>query len=378
MVALSGGMKSMVVASLLKIQKYDLIAVTVVNGIDILGEAQPQLLSCHLTGQGKESITAFCRQLGIPHHFVNASNEFKEEVVEAWAGARVSGNFSQPCLNCHHQRINMVFQKMKQLGANKFATGHLAKIYQQESSGHCQVHTANDEEFDQSSLVASLGPELLSALMLPLSDLQIKEVQKLSENFGIIPIGKEVEPGKCFPMEEKVISYLHTLLPPSMIKPGEVHSLDEEQIYQDHQGVISYSYGAKVELENNIENKFFVGFSLSNKKILIDEETFFTRDRLMLTNCIFSEEVQLSAPLRGVLKSSSGEYIECWIHPGTLHSALVLLDAPTKVMEGEVLTVFRKKGKNSKIYLSGKVSYLAVTASKEEDKNVKADFSRDW
>ncbi len=102
------------------------------------------------------------------------------------------------------------------------------------------------------------------------------------------------------------------------------------------------------------------------------------RDKILLVDCIVSEEIQLTAPLKGVIKSHDGEFVECWIHPKTLNAAYIEMSVSAKFIKGEIATIYRKKGKNSKIYLSGKVSYLATLPTEEEDKNVKLDYRSTW
>lgn len=94
-VGLSGSINSLVTAYLLKLQKFDLIGVTVALGWDEFEGNSDNVLSCHLNSAGLENIRQFCHQLGIPHFVVKGSDEFKEEVVERWMASRVTATKSQ-------------------------------------------------------------------------------------------------------------------------------------------------------------------------------------------------------------------------------------------------------------------------------------------
>src|SRR5690606_16473862 len=75
-VGLSGGVASYVVAYLLKIQKYDLIGVTVATDWEGYQGDKTQTLSCYLDEPRLTQIKEFCHQLKIPHFTIKAQAEF--------------------------------------------------------------------------------------------------------------------------------------------------------------------------------------------------------------------------------------------------------------------------------------------------------------
>jgi tRNA-uridine 2-sulfurtransferase len=183
-VGLSGGIDSYVTAYLLKIQKYELFAVTVVNAWDDYPSDSSEILSCHVNQQKIDELKEFCQKMGIPLQVVKATGEFKENVIEPWLADRATGRLPKQCWNCHEERMQIIYNKMVEAGATRMATGHYAKLFHHEAHGSVFVHTSNDEVNDQSALLSRLPHEILSSLILPLSDLSKKEVLKLAENFG--------------------------------------------------------------------------------------------------------------------------------------------------------------------------------------------------
>src|SRR6476620_8985275 len=83
------GLDSFVTAYLLKIQKYDLIGVTIVNSWDEYTGDQESTFSCHSSPQRLDKIKEFCNKLGIPLQIVKSSIEFKDEVVETWIADKI-------------------------------------------------------------------------------------------------------------------------------------------------------------------------------------------------------------------------------------------------------------------------------------------------
>lgn len=373
-VGLTGGIKSMVAASLLKIQKYDLIAVTVVNSWEDFGGDENTVLSCASSEDKREKIKSFCHHLGIPHHFIRAGSEFKEEVVEKWMADRLTGVYPDQCLKCHDLRIHLLYQKMKQLGARHLATGHLAKIYHAEGSS---IATSNDESHDQSSLLSRLPPEVLNALMLPLSDLQLKEVQRLSDNFGLRFVPKAVNFRECFPPTEIVTKYLEKNIPSSLLKGGEMMTVDEGRTFGDVQDLLPFKVGEVVKMADEKEKNIFAKYDPSIKKIFLADTGYFKRDKIFLRECRISGDAPWSAPFRGFYHAGGDEYSEGWVYPKSLDSAFIEFETPAKLIEGETLSITKKKGKNSKVLLTGLVTYLNDVV-KDEEENGKVDHGRDW
>lgn len=380
-VGLSGGLNSYVAAYLLKIQKYDLIGVTVALGWDNFKDDTSGILSCHLDQPQLESIKEFCHQLGIPHVVVKASDEFKDEVVENWMTSRMTGTKANQCWNCHELRMRMLYEKMVEMEAQGLATGHLAKLFRQESHHTVYVHTSNDEVYDQSGILSRLPHDVLDKLMLPLSDLQQKEINKLAENFGLIATPKKIKMHDCFDGTNVGEAYLATNIPKRYLKAGEVVGADKAPV-GDHQGIQHHKYGEVFPVAHQKQNEslYVTKYTVTEKKLEISHLDYFVRKEFFLRNCKISEETSWLEPLRGVLKISETEFVECWIYPKNLGGALIELDTAHSVLEGDIVTILKKKGKNSKVYLTGMVRFIPEDkpAMEEGSERAKVDYANDF
>lgn len=380
-VGLSGGLNSYVSAYLLKIQKYDLVAVTVLFGWENYQGEVSKVLSCHVDQPKLDHVKEFCHQLGIPHMLVKASDEFKELVVENWAANRLTGTKPNPCWNCHELRMNILYEKMIELDAQGVATGHLAKIFKQESHHSVYVHTSNDELNDQSSILSRLPHKILDHLMLPLSDLQQKEIAKLAENFGLDASHKSLKMHECF--DNKILSpeYLAKNVPPKYLKHGELHDL-EKDTFVEHEGIHHYEYGGSYGAQNQRQGEsLLVGkYSFQDKKIVVARPDAFKKQKIFLTGCKVSEETSWSEPLKGVVKISETEFADCWVYPKNLSSAVIEMESPHFILEGDMVTILKKKGKNSKVFLTGKSRYIPEEKQivEEGKPRAKADYSTDF
>lgn len=381
-VGLSGNLDSYVAAYLLKIQKYEVFAVTIAIDWDNYKGEKRSTLSCYLDETKLEEIREFCNQLKIPLHIVKAASEFQESVVEKWMAAKATGSVSNACWSCHELRMRLLHQKMKELEVKSFATGHFAKIFQNETHQNFYVHSSNDLENDQSSLLSQLPHEVLSALKLPLSDLQKKEVGKLAENFGLKFSNKKMHMHNCFPEEARTVEYLNESLPKDFVQEGDIINTDDSEGYGQHRGITAYSCGQEIQTStmNRNEKFFFFRYLFKENRIVVTNQDYYNRDRILLVNCTFSEESSWTEPVKGAIKLAPDNFIDCWIYPKALRGALIEWEGEQSVKEGHLLAVYRKKGKNSKLLLTGFVKFLPKPEVDEEGKEVaeEVDFSRDF
>ena len=380
-VGLSGGLNSFVTAYLLKIQKYDLVGVTVLTGWDNYKDDASKVLSCHMDQPQIDSIKEFCHQLGIPHSVIKASDEFKESVVETWVAGKITGTKSNPCWNCHELRMTALYQKMLEVEAHGLATGHLAKLFRQETHHTVYVHTSNDEHFDQSGILSRLPHEILDKLMLPLSDLQQKEINKLGDNFGLKFIDKKIKMHECFDSKAVSPDYLTQNVSLRYMKPGEVMDPEKNKV-DDHTGITHYQFAEVYPLAHHRQTDplLLSKYIFQEKKIELSRPEHFKRQKIFLNRCKISEETPWIQPLKGVVKISETEFADCWIYPKNISSALVEMDAPHQILEGDIVTILKKKGKNAKVYLTGMARYVHEEQPQQEEgkERAKVDYSRDF
>ncbi|MFP5384530.1 MAG: hypothetical protein ACLGHN_00530 [Bacteriovoracia bacterium] len=372
LIGLSGGIDSYVTAYLLKIQKYDLTAVTIINHWDeVPADSVDGVLSCHI-GQSKiDEIKEFCHKLSIPVQFIKAGTEFKESVIEPWMGDKILGRKIRPCWNCHELRMSLLHEKMVELGADKMATGHYAKLFHNEGHGSVFVHTSNDDVHDQSSLLSRLKHDILNCLLLPLSDLTKKEVLKLGENFGLVSEARKIQIHQCLTDKEALLNIFEKRVPKKLLTEGEISGLDVTVSYGQHEGVHHFNIGESYEFRDNGKpvKGVVAGYNYNDKRVIVVENEHLLRNKVLLINCKFSEEVAWPEPLKGFVAFSHENIADCWIHPKSLSSVYLEFTENQRVLNGEIVSVIKKKGKNSKVLLTGQIRLLPLepkTAEGEE------------
>lgn len=354
-VGLSGGLNSAVAAMLLKIQKIDLIAVTIDSGQN-LGIDPDKNFACHLTTERMQQIKDFCHALNIPHYVISGADAFSEQVMERWMSQKICGAIKDQCFNCHKMRMAFLYEKMKELGAERMATGHFAKIYLNPTTQEVTISSANDETHDQSDLLANIPREILKHLVLPLSDLSMKEVLKLAENFSIGLKNNHLQIHQCFPESIELKEFLESKVAPSLRESGDIYDLGRTHHLGQHHGIHQLEFNKDLSFINRNHagnNQYRMAkFSMRDKTVEMAPPSYFINGGCHLTSCDFQQGVDLSIPFKAYALINE-ELIECMVYPKNLSSVYVELEKNTTLSLGERVTIYKKKGKNSKVILSG-------------------------
>ncbi len=359
-VGLSGGVNSAVAAMLLKIQKVDIIAVAI-DATSNTGFDSDKNLSCHIDSARMQQIRDFCHSLNIPLHVINATDAFSENVIERWVSQKICGAIKDQCFNCHKMNMFLLYEKMKELGAEKMVTGHFAKVIYNTTTDEVSVSSANDETYDQSQLLSTIPSEILKKLVLPLSDLSMKEVTKLADNFFINFSKRDVQFGDCFPSSEELNSFLESKVAPGLRADGDIYDLGRNHHIGLHQGAHTLDFGKDLSQEvrqSLIPSPVKIAkFSLREKVIELAGASEFVSSGFQLTDCHFQSGIDLSAPFKAYAYLSD-EYYECMVYLKNMNSVYIEMETEILLPIGSLVTCYKKKGKNSKVFLTGKIKSI--------------------
>jgi tRNA-specific 2-thiouridylase len=188
-VALSGGVDSSVAACLLKEAGYEVMGMTV----GLLSEDRetcPPADSIYDAGN-------VCRTLGIPFHFVDLEQEFKQHVIDYFCREYVHARTPNPCIACNrHIKFGCLFDHALSLGMDYLATGHYARIEHPDNSYH--LLKGIDDDKDQSYVLYTLGQDKLSRLLFPLGSYTKSQVRELAAQKGLPAADKPGSQDICF------------------------------------------------------------------------------------------------------------------------------------------------------------------------------------
>ncbi len=274
-VGLNGGIASCVTAFLLKKQGFDVIGCSVV----MEEENNDQL----------EKIKLFAKSIHIPFYIVNGKSRFQDQVIDPLVSSRICGLKSPFHYKTHTMIIEILFDKMSQLGGDFLATGHFAKIRQGIQTDTFTIHSGVELKRDKSNLLTGLDSSLLLKYLLPLGDLHFEDVEKIAANFNLVETGKLTWTKNSLDSFEQRRKLIVEGVAKSLIKPGNVFNIENESSYGEHDGIAFYEIGQKeltfsnkeVRKEEKLE---IVAFNIKEKKILIGKKENLTANGAFLVH----------------------------------------------------------------------------------------------
>ena len=200
---MSGGVDSSTVAAMLRADGHDVIGLTMQlwNQRRLAGrEGMPESVQgrcCSIDDVYDARRVA--EIIGIPYYVVNHERRFEHEVVRPFVQEYLSGRTPIPCSLCNnHLKFDQLLIFAKQIGAEKLATGHYARVERDEPSGRFLLKRPTDRSKDQTYFLFGLTQEQLSRTLFPLGNLTKPEVRELARRHGLALAEKPDSQEICF------------------------------------------------------------------------------------------------------------------------------------------------------------------------------------
>lgn len=246
-VGMSGGVDSSVSLLLLKNKGFEPIGVSLKYDV-----WQDECNSCRENiCCSKESFAIaknICNQLGVAHHIVDVSREFKKEVIDYFIKELKANSTPSPCVFCNPKVKFKSLIKFADKHKIRFvATGHYARIKElrikNQELRKYELLKAKDEKKDQTYSLSFLTQKELSRIIFPLGELtkmQVYEIAKKQRGFEIFEKRKQSQ-DFCFISGDLLPRFLEKEIG---TKKGSIKDT-ADKIVGTHEGLHFYTIGQR-------------------------------------------------------------------------------------------------------------------------------------
>lgn len=164
-------------------------------------------------------------------------NEIKQNFVSEYINARTPN----PCIICNERvKFKMLYDFAIERGFDAIATGHYARV--ERLNGRYTLAIPEDERKEQTYMLYRLPQNILSRLILPLSEGKKTNIRIIAKEQGISAANREDSQEICFLPNGGHTDYIESVAGKSV----EGNFVDENgRVLGRHKGIIHYTVGQR-------------------------------------------------------------------------------------------------------------------------------------
>ena len=240
-VAMSGGVDSSVAAALLADQGHEVIGLSMQLYDQTDGERT--FGSC-CSIDDLHDARRVAAAIRIPHYVLNLERQFDEYVVSNFVAEYARGRTPLPCAHCNSDlKFAALDDRARGLGADLVATGHYARVEQDETTGRFLLKRGVDRAKDQTYFLFSLTQAQLARAAFPVGSICKDAVREYARQRGLPVADKPDSQEICFVPDNDYAAFVERQAPESA-RPGAI--VDEAgRVLGRHDGIYRFTVGQR-------------------------------------------------------------------------------------------------------------------------------------
>src|SRR5271163_4906619 len=309
-IAMSGGVDSSTVAAVLQEHGRPIVGLTMQlwdqrRLPQLQGDGPKQHRCCSLDDVYDAKRVA--QHLNFPHYVVNFEEQFEQRVVRPFVDQYLAGRTPIACTNCNTDvKFEPLLRMTRQIGAERLATGHYARIRKNERTARWELLRARDESKDQSYFLWGLSQDQLSSSEFPLGELTKEEVRELARRTSL-PVAEKPESMElCFVPTGNYVQFIQAYSKDAGIVLSEAEGeivTEDGAIVGHHNGVHNFTIGQRKGLGFSTGKPLYVlSIDPERNRVVVGDDDALRTSSFEVNGVNWVSIEQPSGPIRATVK----------------------------------------------------------------------------